>query len=102
MYKIYKDDSLELHLEDTKEGLYFIHCNSFKWSLSEYKHYLDVFSELMLQLADKGITKVYAAINNKKLEKFASMFGFVEDNWSVKDTRGDEREVWVWSMQQQH
>ena len=98
---VYKDESLEIYLEETDVGLWFIHCYSRKWNMKAYKHYLNVFAELMYQLGEKGITNIYAAIDNPKLEKFASMFGFIEDNWSVVDSTGKEREVWLWSKQQQ-
>ena len=61
-----------------------------------YKHYTEVLIELLDQLKDLGYSAIHAAIliDDIKLIKFASMFGFVHTGTMTKDTDGRVREVY--------
>lgn len=96
---IYSDDTGKLWLE-VYNGLPFIHCHSYKWSKDKYKHYLEVWSELLIELKDKRIPYLYSAIkeNDDKLVKFASMFGMERTEKYITDSKGEARTVYEYKI----
>jgi len=55
-----------------------IHCDIHEWSHSKFKMYLDIWDGLIEQMKEKGIKELImsAKVTNKKLIRFAIMFGF--------------------------
>lgn len=60
-------------------GLVFIHVDIYSWSAGKYKDYVEVFDFILDNLKARGVDTVHAVIpkTNKKLMKFAEMFGFI-------------------------
>ena len=74
----------------------FIHCEVDGWSPSKYKHYLDLWSETVDVLKNKGIVSVKVLIDNDELAKFASMFGF---EYQVQILTTDDKLYDIMSME---
>jgi len=55
-----------------------VHCDIHQWSHSKFKMYLDIWDDLIETMKEKGIKELLmsAKVTNKKLIKFALMFGF--------------------------
>jgi len=55
-----------------------IHCDIHEWSHSKFKMYLDIWDDLIKKMREKGIKELVmsAKVTNKKLIRFAIMFGF--------------------------
>jgi len=55
-----------------------IHCDIHEWSHSKFKMYLDIWDGLIEQMRAKGIKELImsARVDDKKLVRFALMFGF--------------------------
>lgn len=93
--KVYDDETVEVYLEIFQDQP-FIHVISKEWSKEAVTHYTDVFVELCDQLAERGYTKLFAAIlpEDKKLQKFSSMFGFEETENTLLDNQGRTRIIY--------
>lgn len=92
---IYKDDTGEVWLERDKGFGYFIHMYAYEWSKDSYNHYKRIWKIILQELSKAGISEVNAAakLDDEKLIKFASKFGFkITDNY-ILDTNGDIRRV---------
>ena len=78
MNKVYEDDVGTLKLEEYQGDL-FIHCDIKRWSRDAVEHCMIVWSELLLQLREKGYNYLFAYIDesNEKLIKFANLFGML-------------------------
>lgn len=90
---IYKDETGELFLEITPEGVPFIHCYIYKWTKETYKHQKEIWKYVVKYLGERGFTFIYAASKDAKLEHFARMFGFETTEVEILDTHGDVRRV---------
>jgi len=57
---------------------WMVHLELYKWSADCYKAYLVVFEQLMLEMKEQGVNRVFVLIpaTDKKLIKFEKMFGF--------------------------
>ena len=55
-----------------------IHCDIHQWSHSKFKMYLDMWEDIIEAMKEKGIKELimWAKVTNKKLIRFAIMFGF--------------------------
>ena len=93
--KIYEDETVAVYLELHPYFGCFIHVDSKKWNKKVFRHYMEVFAELLTQLEAKGFDYICAAIleDDKKLMKFSEMFGFEDTGVALKDTQGRERRV---------
>lgn len=70
--KVYEDQECWLGYS-TEENLYFLHTEVYSWSLSKYKKYLGILSNVLKQIPAK---KVYSLCQNEKTKKFNALFGF--------------------------
>lgn len=69
------------HLEyELVENDVFIHLEVYKWSLSYYKLYKDIWAKFLARLKSEGVESVYCLVpsSDKKIIKFEKMFGFTE------------------------
>ncbi len=88
---LYKEDSGFLGLSYSKElEAYVMHTDITYWSLSEYKRYLDIFSIILNNLYERGITEVYGLCDTEKELKFNELFGFKYTGLKTTDTEGTE------------
>jgi len=55
-----------------------IHCDIYEWTPSKFKTYLDVWEDIIEAMKARGIKELIMSANvtNKKLIRFAMMFGF--------------------------
>lgn len=103
MNKIYEDNVGTLYLE-INSGHPIIHCDIRKWSKGIYDHCFKVWSELLLQLKEKGFNHLLAPIDpeDRKLKKFATMFGMEKTEIQTLCKDGKIREVWSIECHKQH
>lgn len=88
---LYKEDSGFLGLSYSKElEAYIMHTDISYWSLSEYKRYLDIFSNVLNNLYERGIKEVYGLCDTEKELKFNELFGFRYTGLKTTDTEGTE------------
>lgn len=88
---LYKEGSGFVGLSFSKEmDAYVMHTDITKWTLSEYKRYITIFSEILNGLYDRGITEVYGICDTQKEMKFNELFGFHYTGLKVTDTEGTE------------
>lgn len=75
---LYSDDITDMYLEDF-DGNFFIHMDVKKWGVKEYKKLLTTSLKVQEYLISEGVNTLYMAtpLSNKKLLKFAGMFGFI-------------------------
>lgn len=92
---VYEDETGVLYLEYHPYYGAIIHCIVKQWSKETSKHFLSVWVEFLNSLEDKGYKKLYAMTGDKKLRKFAVMYGFETTDTYVTDNKGTEREVMV-------
>ncbi len=74
-----ENDLLEYEIDD--KGLCVIHNLVKEFSVKKYREYLVLFANKLLDLQEQfGVQTVYmaATLDNKKLQKYAKMFGFSE------------------------
>jgi len=90
---LYKDEYVEAYLEIAEDGRAFIHCYINKWSKDVYGKLTDIWIEAAGALADKGLDTIYAGVTDKKLIKFAEMFGFVLTDEYYEDNRHEVRRI---------
>lgn len=53
-----------------------LHVELKDWSLSNYKRYLNIFSNVLDDLRSRGIVEVFGLCDTEKQVKFDSLFGF--------------------------
>ena len=61
---------------EEKYGLWVLHFEVTKWSAHHYKRYLVIFSHILRELKNRGISEVYGFSLNEKAQKLVRMFGF--------------------------
>lgn len=93
---IYKDDNAELFLEKSEIGV-FIHCYVYKWSKESFRQFQEIWDSVLDSLLLEGYKEVKAAIEIEdiKLFRFASFFGFLPTGTFISDTKGAIREVYT-------
>tara|TARA_R100000544_G_scaffold36853_2_gene26090 strand:- start:25191 stop:25508 length:318 start_codon:yes stop_codon:yes gene_type:complete len=84
---VYKEDAFSVYVEDSPIG-WLLHCTVTSWGVSTYRKLLDCLA-LIIQEAPRK--EVYAISQNKKLSKFASLFGMESiDNFTDSEGRKGE------------
>lgn len=92
----YEDPTVAVRFEEHPYYKLLIHVDSFVWNKSVFNHYLDIWVEMTDYLKTEGHKEINAAIkpDDKKLKKFATLFGFFNTGVSVTTEKGTEREVY--------
>ena len=94
---IYKDKNLSLYLEEYhKDGWgVFIHCTVTNWSKDIFREFQAVWDSVLDDLLIQGYESIGACIllDDIKLYRFASLFGFQSTGTRVLDNKGQEREI---------
>lgn len=90
----YKDEAGSLYLEYHPYYGVLIHCEIYQWSRKTIRHFYEVWEEFLNELSEKGYDKLYALVGDKKLRKFATMYGF-ESTGTFLHAEGKDREVMV-------
>jgi len=81
--KVYETTELEVWLEATQIGL-FVHMHVHIWNAST----AILIDELLEEFYKaSGVSKIYAAVWNDKLERFARIFGFKDTGVMVNMKR---------------
>jgi hypothetical protein len=91
MIREYVDESLTIHMEDTEVG-WFIHLDCHDWKLSTMKKCYIIIEQLIDKYGD-----IRAPIEDTdvRLQKFASMYGFVETDMTSIHADGKIRRIWI-------
>jgi hypothetical protein len=77
MITLYQDEDCWLAYQyEESLGKYTMHTTVKEWSLSKYKKYLNVFTDAMMVLENRGIKEVYSVCFTDKAVKFNQLFGF--------------------------
>ena len=86
MCKLYEEDQGFLGVS-WSPGIpgYVMHVELYRWSVSEFKRYLEIFHTICDVLKSKGVTKLYGLCKTSKHAKFNAAFGFVESQTRVYD-----------------
>jgi len=74
------DVEVSMQLLDFQPDVCVVHCEVQNWSFGKYKEFIDMWSEIIVALRDKGFKKVLALIkqdDDGKNEHFCEMFGFM-------------------------
>lgn len=88
---LYREGNGFVGLSFSKEmEAYVMHTDIEHWSLSEYKRYIGIFSDILNSLYDRGIKEVYGICDTEKEMKFNELFGFHYTGLKVTDTEGTE------------
>lgn len=92
---VYKDDDVEVFIETHPHWEILIHCYVYKWNKTKYHRFLEIWSTLMEELNLMGYEKIHAAIlvEDRRLQKFAAMFGF-ENTGVVLQDKEEYRSVY--------
>ena len=72
---IYDDDNVTLYLEMCGDKP-FIHCTVHEWSHNMLKTFKQEWVNVLEAFKEKGYKDIYAPDMDKKVTKFAKMFGF--------------------------
>lgn len=97
---IYKDDNWELFLETHPYYKLIIHCYVYNWSKKNYKQFLLVWEELLVQLKLRNYSSISAAIRaeDRKLMKFSEMFGFEDTGVRLSCPNKEVRGIFTCSI----
>ena len=96
----YKDDVLKIEYEIDTDGRYWIHCNVYQWSHQLRPFILQKFKEIWVQLGQSELF-VAAPIDDIKLQRFMTMFGFThyKNVWWI-DAGGQDSFLSIWRTEE--
>ena len=102
MIVAYEDDKVRVVLEEADSLGYIIHVKLYEWSKEVFWHCVEAMEYVKNHPKVKPLGKLYAGIGkeNKKLQKFASMFGFY--NLEINVLRGDGEVHDLWEYRWNH
>lgn len=71
-------DDVTLDVIEPYPGKYCLHCGVYNWSKSKFKEYLQEWGGILEELYKSSIDEIYCLIpeEERKVQKFAEMFGF--------------------------
>lgn len=71
-------EKVNLYVMEPAPGKYCVHCDVLEWSKDTFKEFVNQWGEVLEELYKAQIDEVYAIIpeEEKKIAKFAEMFGF--------------------------
>lgn len=79
------------------EGQWLVHCDIYKWSLSLYKEYLEVWRMVLEEVKAKGVDVLWAVFSaDSNTDKFAAMFGMGPVTPAIDKETGEKR--WVYKI----
>ena len=95
MITAYKDAILEIKLERCDPKGIFIHVDVFQWGKDKALHCLGALDQVVKELTYAKESALFAMIDtkDKKLQKFASLFGFFESE-EVIETPKEVYNIW--------
>jgi len=101
MHTIYEDEVGRLRLEEHPELGLVLHADIYKWSKEAFKHSERVFDDVLLSLANKGVTQLYSAIpiSDRKNQKFAAAYGFIRTGQQMIKANDPEAKYDLWLVE---
>ena len=78
-WTILKNEKAHAELElkyEQNQPVYWFHCQIYKWSHNLFREYVDIMFDIQDQMKESGVKYLFAVVKDKKLERFAEMFGW--------------------------